>query len=164
MKTSPNTPRKGKWVRKGIKKASKGLKLKSAHSEVSVSKLTKELDTLFSRVLRLSTAKDEICTCYTCGLQIHYKKIHAGHYISRYYKITRWDERNVKTQCLMCNIYRKGNSFIFRQNLVRDYGEETIKSMEESAKMLVRGTSFKEDLLKNIDIYKAKLKELSPTE
>jgi hypothetical protein len=122
--------------------------------EKSISKLTKELDTIFSKFIRLSHAKNGLCACYTCGHESPIKKIHAGHYITRYYKATRWDERNVRPQCFMCNIYRKGNSVIFRQNLVRELGEDIVKEMESSANILIRGGLDRDMLLGKITHYK----------
>lgn len=101
--------------------------------KVSVSKLIKELDKRFSLKTRLKYAdKEGICTCYTCGHKAHYKKMQAGHYISRFYKKTRWDERNVRVQCVLCNLWKRGDSVPFRQKLVEEYGEKAVKEMELS--------------------------------
>ena len=128
------------------------------NKEKTVSVLTKELDALVSRFVRLSRADTEgMVTCYTCGHKAHYKKIHAGHYITRYFKATRWDLRNLRPQCFMCNIYRKGNAVIFRQNLVKEYGEEEIKEMEKSVDFLIRGGLYKEYLQEQIDIFVTKM-------
>ena len=101
--------------------------------EKTISALVKELDALVSRFVRLSAAdQNGICTCYTCGHKVHYKNIHAGHYVSRFYKATRWDLRNVKPQCMMDNLWKRGDPVVFRENLVRDYGEAVVKELEAS--------------------------------
>ena len=118
--------------------------------EKTVSQLTKELDRLFSLYIRGKYPKE----CYTCGYKTD--KLHAGHYISRYYKVTRWDENNVRPQCFMCNIWKKGNASIFRANLVRDLGEAIVQKLEKSIDQLVRGTQQREHLLAQIAKYDQK--------
>lgn len=131
---------------------------KRVKKEKTVSRLTKDLDAVFSRFVRLSNANvDGNVQCFTCPHFAHYKKIHAGHYISRYYKLTRWEEKNVKPQCFMCNIYRKGNAVIFRRNLVKEYGEETILAMEATTDILVRGGLEGDFLREKIAYYQALL-------
>ena len=65
------------------------------------SKLVKKLDTVFSQYIRRSNADNNgYCTCVTCNKTFHWKEIQAGHFMSRKHYSTRWDERNVKTQCV----------------------------------------------------------------
>jgi len=77
------------------------------------SKLIKKLDAIFSRWVRLSNSVNEICTCVTCGKELHWKDIQAGHFISRKHYSTRWDERNVKPQCVGCNVFKYGEQYKF---------------------------------------------------
>jgi len=140
---------------------SRKIKRSKAKREKSISALVKELDALVSRVVRLGACDSEgMVKCYTCGYKTHYKKIHCGHYISRFYKETRWDLRNLRPQCFNCNIYRKGNAVSFRQKLVEEYGEEEIKEMEKSVDFLVRGGKTREWLEKSIEIEKKSLETL----
>lgn len=60
--------------------------------------------------------------CYTCPDIKPYKEIHAGHYIKRARKILKFDERNVRPQCVACNLYRDGNQDVFAVNLEKEYG------------------------------------------
>ena len=106
-------------------------KKKKPTGEKSIAQLTKILDSVFSRFVRLSNAdKEGIVTCYTCGYKNHYKKMQNGHYISRFYKQTRWDERNCRVQCAMCNLWKNGDATTFRENLVKEYGEQVIQEMD----------------------------------
>lgn len=147
---------------KATKRPATGKIKRSRNKPKGVSKLVKELDTVFSRWVRVSHAKEEICTCYTCGHQLHWKKIHAGHYISRFYKATRWDERQVLPQCAMCNLWKRGDPTTFRENLVRDLGEETVREIESSRKTLTKlDRSFLEE---RISHYQQALKGLSTGE
>lgn len=150
------------FARKRASKARKGIgvlskpKKKSKRplraKEVSISVLVKRLDTVFSQWVRLSHVdKDGMVECYTCKKYFHYKKLHAGHYISRFYKQTRWDERNVKPQCPMDNLWKRGDPVSFRERLVQDYGNSVVEEMEGS-----RSISQKLDraiLLVQIELY-----------
>jgi len=99
----------------------------------------KRADQLFSIKVRQNNASlDGTQICYTCGHKAHWKKLHAGHFLSRYYKSARWDEDNVKPQCFICNIYKKGDAVKFRQNLIKEIGEKRVKAVERK-----RGVSLK---------------------
>lgn len=68
-------------------------------------------------------------SCYTCGTSYHWKQIQAGHFQSRVKMPTRWNERNVKPQCIRCNIFRSGESWKFGRVLDREYGEGTAEKL-----------------------------------
>lgn len=98
----------------------------------SISKLIKEADRLFSlRVRQNSWPKNsDIKYCYTCSHPAHWKKMHNGHYLSRYYKAARWHEDNCRIQCMMCNLWKRGDPIAFRQNLVEEIGEARVLAIE----------------------------------
>ena len=129
--------------------------------EKSTSALTKELDALVSRSVRLQAMdKNEMVECYTCGQSKHYKKIQCGHFVTRYFRVTRWDRRNLRPQCFNCNIRLKGASLMFRRKLVLEYGEEVIKQMEASVNPLIRGGLSREYLEKCIENERKALESL----
>lgn len=68
--------------------------------------------------------------CFTCGREYEPKKLHCGHFLSRYYKAARWDEDNARPQCMMCNLWKRGDPITFRQNLIKEIGEERVKAVE----------------------------------
>lgn len=88
------------------------------------SKLIKELDILFSQFVRLSNSIDGYCTCVTCNRVYEWKKIQAGHFISRQHYSVRWDERNVKPQCYGCNVMQQGRQYEFSKYLGQELSEE----------------------------------------
>ena len=98
------------------------------------SKLIKKLDVVFSQYVRLSNSDDRgYCTCVTCGKKGHWKTggIQAGHFISRKHYSTRWDERNVKPQCVACNVYRAGEQYKYSLYLGKKLSKELYdKSLE----------------------------------
>lgn len=82
------------------------------------SQLRKTLDTIFSRYVRQKDiGKYGLVPCYTCGIIKHWKELHCGHFMSRIYLNTRYDERNTRPQCVGCNIYGNGKPAEFGSNL-----------------------------------------------
>lgn len=133
-KNDPYKRRAAKVVSKRRTGASRG-------KSKSVSKLKQELDSVFSKYVRYSAAdKDGNATCYTCEKVYPAKKLHAGHYILRGYMSVRWNEMNVKPQCGVDNLWRKGEPVIFRENLVRDYGQEAVLALEAKRHELFKVT------------------------
>jgi len=107
----------------------------------SVSKLKKDLDKWFSLYIRLKDANEfGMVQCYTSGRIYHYKKIHAGHFISRRYLATRYCEINVKPQSAADNIFGQGCQFQFGINLDHEYGEGTAEEIQIKSKQSVKIT------------------------
>ena len=125
---------------------------------MSLTKNEKKLDRLFSKYIRLSSSKNEICKCYTCGVMNHWKEMDAGHYITRQHKGTRWDERNVKVQCRKCNRFESGVSDEFALHLLKDYGKEVLEELNQAKWIPTKIDDFQ--ILAMIEDYKLKLKEL----
>ena len=85
-------------------------------------RLEDKLDKVFSELVRRSRADSGgFVECYTCGTTRHWKQMHAGHYISRRNKTTRWDSNNARPQCPGCNrfgtVNGPGESVIFGRRL-----------------------------------------------
>lgn len=106
----------------------------------SISVLKKKLDTIFSLYIRLRNADSNgMVECFTSKEVMHYKKAHAGHYVSRRHLSTRWDETNVQVQSVKENIYNQGNAPMFAIVLDEKFGNGTAKSLVEKSMI-----SFKE--------------------
>tara|TARA_R100001460_G_scaffold94390_1_gene136470 strand:- start:391 stop:789 length:399 start_codon:yes stop_codon:yes gene_type:complete len=103
--------------------------------KLSRSKLVKKLDTVFSKYIRISSAdKNGYCTCVTCGVVKHWKEIQAGHFMSRKHYSTRWDERNVASQCVSCNMFKQGEQYKFSLFLGKDQAEVLYLKSKETVK------------------------------
>ena len=89
--------------------------------------LIKELDTIFSLYIR----QRDNATCYTCGKQGSVKTMQNGHYISRSFHGTRWDEENCHCQCVGCNVYRNGNMSEYALRLINDYGVDILQELND---------------------------------
>ncbi len=119
------------------------------------SKLIKKLDLVFSKYIRLSSAdKNGMCTCVTCNNKYHWKDIQAGHFMSRKHYSTRWDERNVRSQCVGCNVFKSGEQYKYSLFL----GSELANELYLKSKELVKFSS--QDIQDMIDKYNTKLKSL----
>ena len=94
--------------------------------KLTVPKLIKKLDRVFSLYIRLRDSGEGYGKCCTCGKVGHYKEMDAGHFQTRAFHGTRYDERNVNLQCRFCNRFREGcgpDYFLFMQD---KYGDEVI--------------------------------------
>ena len=126
----------------------------------SISKLKKELDKYFSLYIRLRDATDEgLCQCITCGKVSHYKKgIQNGHFQSRRFMSTRYDEKNCSSQCVACNMFRGGEQFRFALALDSKYGEGTAQELEFLSRLTVKFT--RGDYEDKIRYYKSAVEKL----
>jgi hypothetical protein len=123
------------------------------------SKLIKKLDKVFSLYIRLRFAKNEIAQCFTCGKKDHYKRLQCGHFQSRKYYSTRYDEINCQVQCAGCNVFRYGEQFIFGKNLDLEYGSGCSESLYYKAKQIKKYTTT--DIEELINKYNSLIKELN---
>ena len=108
-----------------------------------ISKLKKELDKWFSLYIRLRDATNQgMVECFTCGKIAHYKKggMQNGHFQSRSFLATRFDEENCQPQCVGCNMFKQGEQYKFAINLDAKYGEGKAEELEILAKSVVKLT------------------------
>jgi hypothetical protein len=126
----------------------------------SISKLKKELDKWFSLFIRLRNATDEgLCQCFTCGCVKHYKSgMQCGHFQSRRFLSTRFDEENCQPQCVACNMFRAGEQFKFAMNLEAKYGEGTAEELEFLSGLIVKFT--RTDYEEKIRYYKSSVEKI----
>lgn len=118
------------------------------------SKLVKKLDVIFSQYIRLKYAdKNGMVKCFTCDSVFHWKKIQNGHFRSRRYYATRWQEDNCRPQCIRCNMFDSGRSWEFGQHL----GENLSNKMFMLSQQTVKFTN--DELIEMIDSYNLKVKE-----
>ena len=119
--------------------------------------LVKKLDAVFSEYIRRRYAKNDIAECVTCGKKDHWKKLQAGHFMSRKHYSTRWDEQNVQVQCNACNVFRYGEQYKFSLYLGKELSDELYLKSHQTVKFS------NIDLQDMIDVYKEKLMNLGKT-
>jgi len=108
------------------------------------SRAMKLADKYFSQYVRLKFAKDnnvsrhsnEFCSCITCNDIFHWLRIDCGHFMSREYQSTRYDERNTAPQCQSCNRFKSGKQYEFGWRLDERYGKGTAEGMYIKSKIL----------------------------
>lgn len=122
----------------------------------TLSKLKKELDKWFSLYIRLRYASvDGITKCFTCDKIAHYKRMHAGHFMSRRHHATRWNEENVQVQCPKCNLFGQGEQYTFGKLLDIRVGDGTSEELQELSRTTVKYMRHEYDEM--IKFYKEKV-------
>lgn len=116
-----------------------------------------KLDTVFSQYIRRKDAVNDIAECVTCGKKDHWKKLQAGHFMSRRHYSTRWDENNVAVQCYGCNITNQGMQYAFSKYLTK-FDNNLPEELYIKSKKTVKFADI--DLIEMIDKYNSFLVSL----
>jgi hypothetical protein len=64
--------------------------------------------------------------CVLCGSR---NSLQAGHYVSRSCNQLRYDERNVHTCCMRCNVFLNGNMVEYTAFMIQKYGSGIINEL-----------------------------------
>lgn len=121
-------------------------------------KTTKKLKTDLDKIFSLYIRKRDKGICFTCGLKKPIEEMQNGHFFSRGYLATRFDEENCHCQCVGCNVFRNGNYPKYSIRLVENYGQGILKELERRTKQFVKYSSADYEAL--IQEYKTKLSNL----
>ena len=125
----------------------------------TISKLKKELDTIFSLYIRLRESEEGLVQCFTCGKVSHYKSgMQNGHFQSRKHLSTRWDKENCQVQCVGCNMFKAGEQYKFAINLDAKYGEGKAEELELKARTIMKVSRI--DYEEKITYYKELVEKL----
>jgi|TARA_R110002012_G_C11543810_1_gene601704 hypothetical protein len=126
----------------------------------TISKLKKELDKWFSLFIRLRDATEYgLVQCFTCGIVKHYKSgMQCGHFQSRRFMATRYDEKNCSAQCVACNMFRAGEQYKFGLALDAKYGEGTAEELEIIARQTHKFSRYDYEI--GISYYKSSVEKL----
>ena len=97
-------------------------------------KLIKELDKYTSLLCRWRYANSEgLVRCFTCGRIMPVWDCQCGHYISRRYQATRWNQNNVRPQGRCCNIYKGGNYEVYEPKIKAELGVDNVQKLWDKA-------------------------------
>lgn len=113
----------------------------------SIKVLKANLDTIFSRFVRLRDSKNGVCKCCTCGKFGEILAMQNGHYMSRRHLATRFSETNTGVQCLHCNMFDQGKQAEFTKYLERRYGIGTAGKSHIQSSNLTKWGRFEYELL-----------------
>tara|TARA_R100000935_G_scaffold9559_1_gene19390 strand:- start:274 stop:537 length:264 start_codon:yes stop_codon:yes gene_type:complete len=75
-----------------------------------------------------------------------------GHFMSRRYYSTRWNEDNCRPQCYGCNCHAQGRSYEFSLNLNKEYGYEISLELLQLSKETVKISN--PELIEKTEYYK----------
>jgi hypothetical protein len=127
---------------------------------MAISALKKKLDTIFSLYIRLRDSNEfGIVRCFTCWVEKNYKEgMQNGHFMSRQYLSTRFDEQNCQPQCVACNMYHSGEQFKFGLGLEYKYGNGTAKKLLQKSRQPFKMS--KHEYEEKISYYKSLVENL----
>jgi hypothetical protein len=92
-------------------------------------KLKVDLWKIFSRYIRLKDADWKgFTTCFTCDKYEDFRLVDAGHYLPKAGNSDAlyFSELNVHVQCVNCNRLLDGNVKVYKERLIKKYGEGVI--------------------------------------
>lgn len=96
----------------------------------------KKADRWFSKFIRKRDSRNGVAKCITCGKMT--SQFDCGHFISRRFQATRFDERNANAQCLKCNRFENGNQYEHGKAIDEKFGEGTADDLLKKSKMVCR--------------------------
>lgn len=97
--------------------------------------------------------------CICCGIPVPQNQAHAGHFIpAGLHSFIRFDERNINLQHKQCNLYRGGDSGMYRENLIKKIGEAAVLELEQNKHRTISRTE--DDYRRISKHYQTKLKAL----
>jgi len=125
--------------------------------KTELQKAKDKADKYFSLYVRQRDASDEgHVRCCTCGMWHYWKYLDCGHFQSRGYGATRYDEKNTGPQCKDCNIGNQGMQYQFGLYLDGKYGPKTAEKITIKSRMFSKRNRY--DYEQIAEQYKQKIK------
>lgn len=134
-------------------------------SSIGVAPLKDKLDKKFGLYVRLRDSNLKgMGKCITCPRVLHYTEVDPGHFQSRRWLNTRWDEQNVNFQCKSCNGFHNGEQAKYARELELKYGDGTAIYLEDLAHdpepaFPQKNKAYREWLQEQIDYYTEQVHE-----
>lgn len=146
--------------RKNIEKAKKQEKAFLKEKVKTLSQYEAEAKKAFQKYIRM---RDDAENCISCG--INDKNLWDGGHFKKaeIYSGVIFNENNCHKQCRKCNRYLNGNELMYRQGLVKKYGEQYVNDIEKLANETRQYKWTKEQLIAKKIQYKIKFKEFNPS-
>ncbi len=100
--------------------------MKTKKKLIPIPKMLKKTEKIVNAFIRERDRGLQCISCSNAGTQ-------AGHYFPVRYSGVRFNEFNINLQDSYCNCYAYGNQAMYRIGLVKKYGEQAVKELEEEA-------------------------------
>jgi uncharacterized C2H2 Zn-finger protein len=97
-------------------------------------------------------------TCPTCGTYRDWREVDAGHWLSRGFLATLFEETNVYAQCKSCNGFYGGRPDDMERHVERLHGKEEVERLR--ALKLKPAKFSQENYIDLIETYKGKVEKL----
>lgn len=125
----------------------------------SLKTLKKEAWNAFSKFIRQRDMSDDgYIYCVTCGTPKEFGSTDAGHWLSRGWSATLFEETNVYGQCKPCNGFKGGRPDDMERHIAKIHGAEEVERLRELKHQICKRTaSDYEEIIKK---YKKKYEEL----
>lgn len=94
--------------------------------------------------------------CCTSGTWHHWKNLDCGHFMSRRFEATRYDEKNTGPQSRSSNRFNQGEQYKFGLYLDRKYGPKTAEKVTIKSRMFSKRNRYDYEQIANE--YKSKIK------
>jgi hypothetical protein len=123
----------------------------------------KKLWVLFSIFIRM---RDCLATtgsiywglCITCKKRYHFKMLQAGHFVAGRHNAGLFSEKGTHAQCYNCNINLKGNTLVYRREIIKMYGEGVDLELETQMNQVLQLKEFQ--IGEMMEHYKQEIKKL----
>jgi len=123
------------------------------------SQLVKKLDDIYSKYVRLDQS-DEFgyCICVTSGERMFWKEAQNGHFFSRRFYPTRWNDDNCHPQSMRDNVFLKGNYINYTRYMIDSYGRDFVDELEKLAHTTIKVKNA--ELIEKIAYYSTEVERL----
>lgn len=149
------------WVKTSnlTKKVKKGILIGWRKKKTKTrSQLVKELDTIFSRYIRLRDADNYwMCSCITCWDKKPRKEMQNCHFRSRSCYKYRWSESNCWAWCCKCNVMLHWNYIQYTLVMIDKFWKQRVENIMNDKELIKISTVAIKDC---IELYKLKVIEL----
>lgn len=139
------------------KKEQKAFKEKLRESTKTLGQYEADAKKAIQKWIRM---RDKDQPCISCGTYTA-ELFDGGHYFkAELFSGLIFDERNIHKQCRQCNFRLNGNEIQYRIGLVKRYGEDFVKQLEEDSNKKRDHKYTKNELIAKKLQYEIKIKEL----
>lgn len=116
---------------------------KRIKQQTSPTKLKQKAWKAFSDYIRTrdsleTTGTTTHCVCITCKKTVEYKSIQAGHFVGGRTGSILFDEELVYGQCMVCNLFLKGNYDAYNLVMLKKFGGDKVVEFLERKNQVVQ--------------------------